>query len=199
MEMLSACIAEKRTTQRFVLIEGLCNSNKLASEDDQYNLRFMDELFAIEKCLGEVNSVISLTYNKEEDYADYEMEKFEEKEEEEKPAPQLDEDGNPIAAAEDAPAEGDPDAPKVVKFDPADLAQNPHGWTIQDRKSKNLMQLFCNMKGNSAFPDIRDAENYSKQNYTAVTAGLDEFCERISADEGAGAKNLYLQVVFSDQ
>lgn len=87
MEMLSACIAEKRTTQRFVLIEGLCNSNKLHSEDDQFNLRFMDELFAIEKSLGEVNSVISLTYSKEEDYGDYEMEKFEEKEEEEKPAP----------------------------------------------------------------------------------------------------------------
>lgn len=66
MELLSQTIAEKRTNQRYILIEGLCNSNKLASEDDQLSLRFMDELFAIEKCLGSVNSVVSFTFSKEE-------------------------------------------------------------------------------------------------------------------------------------
>jgi len=32
MELLQQTIAEKRTNQRFILIEGLCNSYKLASE-----------------------------------------------------------------------------------------------------------------------------------------------------------------------
>lgn len=46
--------------QRAVLIEGLCNSNKLIFDDDKLEIRFMDELFALEKRIGEVVAVISL-------------------------------------------------------------------------------------------------------------------------------------------
>lgn len=62
MEMLQSTITQMRTNQRFILIEGLCNSSKLASEDDKLSLRFMDELFAIEKYLGSINSVVSFTF-----------------------------------------------------------------------------------------------------------------------------------------
>jgi hypothetical protein len=56
------------------MVEGLCNSSKLATVDKNskewngwhLSSRFMDELFAIEKCLGSVNSVVSFTFNKEE-------------------------------------------------------------------------------------------------------------------------------------
>jgi hypothetical protein len=123
MELLQQTIAEKRSNQRFILVEGLCNSSKIASEangsasDDQLSLRFMDELFAIEKCLGEINSVVSLTFQKEEqpDPANVKFEEFEEEEVVEKEV-KLDEDGNPIVE-EEAPAEEEGEKKKVV-FNP---------------------------------------------------------------------------------
>jgi hypothetical protein len=54
------------------------------------------------------------------------------------------------------------------------------------------------MKGQKAQADLRDAENYSKQHYQAVTSSLDEFCTRINDAEQAD-RNLYFQVLFSDQ
>lgn len=66
MKLLVSTIGEKRTNQKFILIEGLCNGQKLANEDDQLTLRYMDELFLVEKSLGEVTAVVSLTYTKEE-------------------------------------------------------------------------------------------------------------------------------------
>jgi len=164
MELLSQTIAEKRTNQRYILIEGLCNSNKLASEDDQLSLRFMDEIFAIEKFLGEVNSVVSLTFCKEEQ-PEASATKFEEFEEEEvvEKVVKLDEDGNPIVEEEAAPEEGEV---KKVVFNPKEfVGEGKNGWTISDKQSKNLMTLFAQMKGTNAQCDLRDAENYSKQHY----------------------------------
>jgi len=164
MELLQQTIAEKRTNQRFILIEGLCNSNKLASEDAQLELRFMDEIFAIEKCLGEVDSCVSLTFCQENkpDPAETKYEEYEEEVVVEKEV-KLDEEGNPIP--EEVPEE-DPEAPKKVKFNPKDFqGEGKAGWTITDKKSKNLLTLFASMKGTKAQADLRDAENYSKQHY----------------------------------
>jgi len=60
MRMVQSTIAEKRTGEEYILIEGLCNNCKLHSEDDRLSLRYMDELFCIEKVIGEVAAVISL-------------------------------------------------------------------------------------------------------------------------------------------
>jgi hypothetical protein len=43
MELLAYTIAEKRTNERFVLLEGLFNSSKFSSEDDKLEIRNMDE------------------------------------------------------------------------------------------------------------------------------------------------------------
>lgn len=43
-----------------ILIEGLCNSNKLIFDDDRLDLRFMDEIFAIEKHIGEIIAIVGL-------------------------------------------------------------------------------------------------------------------------------------------
>ena len=43
-----------------ILIEGLCNSNKLIFDDDRLDLRFMDEIFAIEKNIGEIVAIVGL-------------------------------------------------------------------------------------------------------------------------------------------
>ena len=60
MSLLRHTIAEKRTDERFVLLEGLFNNQKLQNEDDKLEVRLMDEYFAIEQNLGEVAACISL-------------------------------------------------------------------------------------------------------------------------------------------
>lgn len=75
IELIKETIMQNMTTQRLVLIEGLCNTQKLADSEDQLELRAMDELMAIEKHVGDVAGIISLQFNyeneniKEEDIA----------------------------------------------------------------------------------------------------------------------------------
>jgi len=82
MQLLRETVSSKRTNQKYVLLEGLCNSMKLAGKDDQLELRFMDEFFAIESILGEVKAIIGLQFNAEAEYIrddQIEWEKFPEK------------------------------------------------------------------------------------------------------------------------
>ena len=46
------------------MLEGFCNSSKLDSHEDSLQLRFMDEFFAVERCIGEVVGVIGLQNEK---------------------------------------------------------------------------------------------------------------------------------------
>jgi hypothetical protein len=64
-----------RDKQKFILVEGFCNSGKLIYEDDKLEMRYMDELFMIEKYIGEVQSVVGLQFYSEKEYIeDYEVE-----------------------------------------------------------------------------------------------------------------------------
>lgn len=66
LDLIKYHITNVRTSsQRYILIEGLCNSSRLANVDDKMELRLMDELFAIEKQIGEVQGVIGLQYKVE--------------------------------------------------------------------------------------------------------------------------------------
>lgn len=53
-------IGEKRSSQKFVIIEGLCNSPKLLDESDRLELRLMDEFMAVDQQVGEVQAIIGL-------------------------------------------------------------------------------------------------------------------------------------------
>lgn len=102
----------------------------------------MDELFAIEKFLGDINSVVSLTFCKEEE-PEADAIKFEEFEEEEvvEKEVKLDENGEPLVEEEAPAEEGEV---KKVKFNPKEWAgEGKPGWTISDKQSKNLMTLFA--------------------------------------------------------
>ena len=57
-------IAQVRTpAHRYLIIEGLCSSpSLLKEEEDKLELRLMDELFAVEKIIGEVQGVIGLQF-----------------------------------------------------------------------------------------------------------------------------------------
>jgi len=125
MSLLKDTINEKRTNQKFVLLEGLCNAQKLSDVDDQMQLRFMDELFNIEHIIGEVAAVIAMQYHHDPLYIgedEIEYEKFPEPvqvEEKKKPeGEEGEEEAEPEAAAEE---EGDGGEPKAPAFKPEDF------------------------------------------------------------------------------
>jgi len=79
LQLLKETVALQRSNQKFILLEGLCNSSKMSDVDEALALRNMDEFFAIEKVLGDVAGVISLTFVAEPDaVADVQYEKFKE-------------------------------------------------------------------------------------------------------------------------
>lgn len=55
VDIVKTTIEQKRRPyHKLIILEGLCNSRRLVKEDDRLELRFMDELFMIEKHIGEV-------------------------------------------------------------------------------------------------------------------------------------------------
>ncbi len=60
MELLKQTVSEKRSSERYVILEGLCNTGKLSNIDDKYELRLMDEYFDIQLHIGEVAAIIGL-------------------------------------------------------------------------------------------------------------------------------------------
>jgi len=171
MELLADTLAQVRTpSQRFVLLEGLCNSSKLARDDDRCELRVMDEFFAIERSIGEVQAVIGLQFNSDKEALDEDeivYERF---------------DQTPVATprveakpeGEEPPAEQPP--AKKAAFRPEDWQ-----WTAMDRHPKNLVQLFLQAKGPSAKHELRTAEQFSSSQYEAISKSLDEFTTKIVA------------------
>lgn len=132
IKMIQSSIAQKRTTQQFIILEGLCNNRKLKEEDEKLALRYMDELFQIEKHIGEVSAVISLQYAKEDtQFKDEKWEEFEPEPVVEVKKPKLDENGDPIEEEEEAAEE---------EAEPKKPAWNPaiYKWTVTNRRAKNL-------------------------------------------------------------
>lgn len=134
LKMLSETLIEKRTSQQYILLEGLCNGKKLENDTDKWALRAMDELFQIEKCLGEIAGCVSLQYKCESVtfVAKDKEEKDDSVPEVKKVEKVLDEDGNEVdAPADPVPEEGEENA--KPKFNPKD-----HEWTITNKDSRNL-------------------------------------------------------------
>ena len=48
----------------------MSNSSRLHGSEDRLELRFMDELFMIEKHIGEVQGIVGLQYEPEKEYID---------------------------------------------------------------------------------------------------------------------------------
>lgn len=104
-----------------MLLEGLCNSERLSQVDEQLSLRLMDEFFLIESIVGEVKAVISLQFKEEQDFIDektLQFEKFPEKVVEEvKPKAEGEEDEE----EEQPPAEEDDEEKKKPVFNKEDF------------------------------------------------------------------------------
>lgn len=130
----------------------------------------MDELFLIEKGVGEVAAVIGLQYQLEPtQFTDDKWEEFPPE-----PVPEVkqkvfDEDGNEV---EDAPPEEE--EPPKPKWNPAEFK-----WTVTNRRAKNLPQLFKDYKGINCLCDEKTAESFGPD---PVTKSLDQFCQRVLED-----------------
>lgn len=129
MQLVRSKIGEQRTNQRFILLEGLCNANKLQNASEKLQLRFMDEYFQIEKSLGEVFGVISLQETEEDSHFTVEAGNFEEPVEEEvkEEAPKAEGEG------EDEPAADGDEEVKKPAWDAKKFR-----WSITNGRSKNL-------------------------------------------------------------
>jgi len=204
---------QRRPYQNMIMIEGFCNSARLTGQDDKLELRFMDELFMIEKNIGEVQAVVGLQFEKEKEYIEdneVEYEVFAEPEVVEvkkKPAGEEGEEGEP--PAEEPPAEeGEKKAPKFKVED--------WKWTVSDRRPKNLPQLFMQSKGIGARHEVRTATASagpagelgsspgggassninSTTMHEAVSRSLEDFCQKLIDLRNGTEKYLYQQVIF---
>lgn len=148
----------------------------------------MDELFQIEKHIGEVSAVSSLQYALEATtFIEEKWEKFEEPVKEEPKPKELDDEGNPI---EEEPA-AEEDEPKKPKWNPAEFK-----WTITNRRAKNLPQLFRDFKGINCLCEDRTSKSVSENAGEAVTKSLDDFCQRVLEDHNS--RYIYQQVIFEE-
>jgi hypothetical protein len=62
IDLIKDTIKKVQTNQRYVMIEGMCNSMKLKIEEDQLEVRLMDELMTIEQQIGEIVGMIGLQF-----------------------------------------------------------------------------------------------------------------------------------------
>lgn len=56
-------------------------------------------------------------------------------------------------------------------------------WTITNRMPRNLPQLYGSLKGKSYIHEVKNADQYSSSQYEAIARSLDEFCQRITAEQ----------------
>jgi len=52
MDLINHTVSENKTNQKYIVLEGVCNSLKLTDNMDRLELRLQDELNMIEKCVG---------------------------------------------------------------------------------------------------------------------------------------------------
>jgi len=62
MDLIKYTINKEQYTQKLVLLEGMCNSTKLGNEDDQLEMRYMDELQDIEDNIGDIAGILGLQF-----------------------------------------------------------------------------------------------------------------------------------------
>lgn len=192
LRLIKTTVNSVLTNQKYILLEGLCNSNRLAKDNDLLELRPMDELIEIEREIGEVVAIASLKFSQEKEVIEEEEVEYEEFPEpppvEEKKAEGEGEGDNEPPAAQD---EGEGDEKKE------DFKVEEYQWTITNRKPKNLAQVYLQLKDQNAVHEIKTAEEYSSSQYEAISKSLDEFITRV-VDGDLKGKNPVVQIVFNE-
>lgn len=168
MDLINETIREQRGDQMYIILEGLCNSEKLVNQNDKLELRFMDEFQNIEKNIGQVAGVISLQYSYEQEVIDAsEVLKVQFEIEPPKPVAPL---GEEVPEGEVEEVEV-----KVPPFQPEKFE-----WTITNKLSKNMPMLFTLSKGaTNVLHEVKASESFAPAQYEGISKSLDEFCQKI--------------------
>lgn len=82
------------------------------------------------------------------------------------------------------------DTEKVDKFNPKD-----HKWTVTNRKSKNLPQLFRDFCGKNYQHEVKKASEFGEGQADQVSAALDSYCKNLTENPTC---HTYQQVIFKD-
>jgi adenylate kinase family enzyme len=193
LKLIKKTINETLTNEKYILLEGLCNSNKLANEHDILELRPMNELIEVEREIGEVVAVASLKFSQEkegleEDEVDYE----------EFPEPPQEEVKKQEGEGEGDEQQPPPDVDEGEGDDKKDNYKvEDYQWTITNRKPKNLVQVYLQMKEQNAIHETKNAEEYSSSQYEAISKSLDEFITRVVSGDLKG-RNPIVQIIFNE-
>lgn len=188
IKLVKDAIKKLRTTQMYILLNGFLNAHKLKDETDKIELRPMDELFALDKEIGEITSILRLTRG---DYEKVEDDRIAIKPEVVVPvvkAPTEKKEGEEEKKEEVPPASEDPNGEKKVMFKPEDFA-----WTNTEGKPRSLGQHFTNWK-KCANKNMMSNEIQPEGGNTEIV--LDSLISAVTL--GELAKNpIYIQVKFS--
>ena len=192
MQLMKETISSKTTNQKFVIIEGLCNSLKLSDVENQLELRLMDEFFNIEATLGEVKAIIGLQYNEEQEYVredEIEYEQFPEA-----PVEEVKEKKEGEEDEEEAPVEEEDDGEKKA---PA-FKKEEYQWTISNRKPKNLPQLYQGCKGINTLHECKTSDMFGVTKEEQISKSMDDFFNRLHEPDNSD-KYLYQQIIFTQK
>ena len=134
--LVNSTIQAKRTSQQFILLEGLCNYQKLVSDEDRFSNRLMDEFFRIEKKVGQVAGVIGLQFESDKEFIDeFDWEDFPEPDApEEALAKPEGEEGEEVENTSQPPND---DEKKEPSFKPEN-----YKWTKTNKKPMNLPTIY---------------------------------------------------------
>ena len=160
----------------------------------------MDELFSIERNIGEVQAVIGLQFNSEKEYLEEDEIEYERFDVEVTPR----QESKPVAEGEEAQAEQPPAEDAAAAAKKSSFRPEDWRWTSSDRRPKNLAQLFMQLKGATSKHELRTAEQFSSSQYEAISKSLDEFCGKlvhfsnVEATQGGDTRYLYQQIIFTE-
>eukprot|EP00343_Euplotes_focardii_P005538 CAMPEP_0205808490 /NCGR_PEP_ID=MMETSP0205-20121125/12439_1 /ASSEMBLY_ACC=CAM_ASM_000278 /TAXON_ID=36767 /ORGANISM="Euplotes focardii, Strain TN1" /LENGTH=151 /DNA_ID=CAMNT_0053084211 /DNA_START=183 /DNA_END=638 /DNA_ORIENTATION=+ len=151
----------------------------------------MNELIEIEREVGEIVAISSLKFSQESlEEDDLEYEEFPE-------PPQVEE------VKKEGEGEGDEEQPPPEEEEgegddkKEDFKVEEYQWTITNKKPKNLVQVYMQLKEQNAIHEIKNAEEYSSSQYESISKSLDEFITRVVSGDLNG-KNPIIQVVFME-
>ena len=192
LKIIKSTVNEVIRGQKYILLEGLWNTNKLIREEDMLELRPMDELIEIEREIGEIIAIANLKFSQDiEQIEEYEAiyEEFPE------PPPVEEKKVEGEGEGEQEPPKQEEDEGEGEKKE--DFKVEEYQWTITNKKPKNLAQVYIQLKGANAVHEVKNADEYSSSQYEAISKSLDEFVTRV-IDQDLRGKNPIIQISFNE-
>ena len=151
----------------------------------------MDEFFQLEQHVGQVQGLISLQFSEDSTVVDLSSIFYHEFP---KPEPVSEQVKKPVGEGEDEEAAEEPPAEDAddgkPKWDPKNFK-----WTVTNRNSKNLAQIFVKCKGPKGVHEVKQSNEFGVSRGNQIGGSIDQFINKGTSNEVEG-KSFYQQVIF---